>query len=97
MLVNSFSYLSVPIIENGKTNWWIISDLLLAQYLRGSSNQTELKQRLMQTLDKVIHSKGIKLCQPHVCQPDDSISEVLKAANEFPVLVGQEHLKSCSM
>jgi len=87
MLVNSFSYLPVLLTENDKTNWWLISDLLLARYLRCPSDQTTLKQRLMQTLDDVIKTKGIELHQPYICNPSDSISAVLEKSNGFPILV----------
>ncbi len=87
MLVNSYSYLPVPTQENGYILWKLISDLLLAQYLRSAASQKEFRKRIVQTLEEVVTSKGIMLLQPVICKPEDKIATVLAKSDGTPILV----------
>ncbi len=86
MLVNSFSYLPVLASYESEPKE-LISDLAVAQYLRGESDGRFFKQRLTQTLGDVLSSKAIKCCEPRVCTPDTLIIDALKYLDNLPILV----------
>ena len=54
MLVNSFSYLPVPVEKEGKTDWSLISDFRLAQCLR--KNGKVVKEGLIQRLEDAVRA-----------------------------------------
>ena len=85
MLVNSFSYLPVPIATQSKTDWRLISDFRLAQYLRknGKIDKTELIQRLQDA----VKSGQIELHIAKTCSPLDKIEALLQTSDGLPTLV----------
>jgi CBS domain-containing protein len=85
MLVNSFSYLPVPILERGKTSWQIVSDFGVAQYLRRDGEVS--KDRLVQTLQQAVDEGGLPLLPAKTCGPDDKVQDVLRVSEGFPSLV----------
>jgi hypothetical protein len=86
MLVNSFSYLPVPVDEAGNTAWRLISDFSLACYLR-SAMKGELKKRLAQTLKEVVESGKLDLLPTESLRPEDSIEAALQESKGLPVVV----------
>ena len=85
MLVNSFSYLPVPVVENGQTIWQLVSDFLVAQHLRASGEAT--KDRLIQKLQDLVTSGQLKLLTAKKCYPEDKIETVLGESDGAPVVV----------
>ncbi len=85
MLVNSFSYLPVPIENDGNTDWRLISDFRLGQYLR--RNGKDLKDRLIQRLGETVKSQDIELHSVNTCHPQEKIEAVLQTSEGLPTLV----------
>lgn len=84
MLSNSFSYL--PVIEEAKNQWMLVSDRELARYLRVSVN--ERQKRMAQTLRDAVAQEHLKLETPHRVRPGDSVEAVFRAKDDGrPVLV----------
>src|SRR6266481_4892831 len=65
MLVNSFTYLPIPAETGEKTNWQLISDFRLAQYLR--KNGRVSKDRLIERLQEAVKSGQMELVQAKTC------------------------------
>ncbi len=85
MLVNSFSYLPVPVEKDGKTDWRLISDFRLAQCLR--KNGKVVKEGLIQRLEGAVQSGQIELHSAKTCCPQDKIEAVLPTSDGLPTLV----------
>jgi len=85
MLVNSFSYLPVPVENGGNIEWRLISDFRLSQYLR--KNGEVVKDRLVQSLGETVKSLDIKLHSVNACQPQDKIEAILQTSEGLPTLV----------
>jgi hypothetical protein len=85
MLVNSFSYLPVPVEKEGKTDWSLISDFRLAQCLR--KNGKVVKEGLIQRLEDAVKSGQLKLDSAKTCGPEDKIESVLPTSDGLPTLV----------
>ena len=85
MLVNSFSYLPVPVGNGGKTNWQLISDFRLSQCLR--KNGKLVKETLIQKLEDSVKSGQIELHSARTCRPQDKIETVLLTSEALPTLV----------
>ena len=92
MLVNSFSYLPVPIEIDGKTEWRLVSDFRLARYLRKNGKASE--DVLIQKLKEATDSGHIELLPVRTCQSQHKIEVVLQNPDGLPTLVvsqeGQE-------
>jgi hypothetical protein len=77
----------------------LISDLEVARYLRAATERKERNARLLHPLSKAHQASGdtkagepdigrpIHLDRPHLCQPEDSIRNVLDGCNGLPALV----------
>jgi len=85
MLVNSFSYLPVPVEKNGNTDWRLVSDCRLARCLRKKGRVT--KDALIQGLGEAVKSGQIELHSARTCSPQDKIESVLQRSDELPTLV----------
>jgi hypothetical protein len=85
MLVNSFSYLPVPVEKEGKADWSLISDFRLAQCLR--KNGKVVKEGLIQRLEDAVKSGQLKLDSAKTCGPEDKIELVLPTSDGLPTLV----------
>lgn len=85
MLVNSFSYLPVPIEEGSKTDWRLISDFRLSHFLRKSGRID--KSRLIQRLQDALKSGQIELHPAKTCGPQDKIEALLQTSDGLPTLV----------
>jgi hypothetical protein len=85
MLANSFSYLPVPLKKDGKTDWRLISDFRLAQYLR--KNGKVEKSGLIQRLQEAVKSGDIELHSAKTCGPRDRIEVLLRTSDGLPTLV----------
>jgi hypothetical protein len=85
MLVNSFSYLPVPVEKEGKADWSLISDFRLAQCLR--KNGKVVKEGLIQRLEDAVKSGQLKLDSARMCGPEDKIELVLPTSDGLPTLV----------
>jgi hypothetical protein len=85
ILVNSFSYLPVPVENNGNTDWRLISDFRLAQCLR--KNGRVAKEGLIQRLEDAVKLGQIKLDEPETCRTQDKIEAVLRKSEGLPTLV----------
>jgi hypothetical protein len=57
MLANSFSYLPVQINNDGKSQWKLVSDTILAKYLNRASSKTNRRVRLIQSLQEAVEKK----------------------------------------
>jgi hypothetical protein len=85
MLVNSFSFLPVPVDERGETAWRLVSDIGLAQYLRvGGKVSTD---RVSQKLEEAVDSGAIELLRAETCRPQDEIKSIFEKFKSFPLLV----------
>jgi hypothetical protein len=85
MLVTSFSYLPVPLKTAGHTDWELISDFRLAQYLR--KNGKVEKDGLVQRLQDAVKAGHIELHSAKTCGPQDKIEVVLQTSDGLPTLV----------
>jgi hypothetical protein len=84
MLVNSFSFLPVPVNVNGATVWKLVSDLRLAQYLRKDGAVS--KERLVHKLQEALDSHQMELLPAPTCSPDEKLEAVLRSEG-LPTLV----------
>lgn len=85
MLVNSFSYLPVPVEKEGRTDWRLISDFRLGQCLR--KNGKVVKDGLIQRLQDAVKSGQIELHSAKSCGPQDKIEAILQTSDGLPTLV----------
>jgi hypothetical protein len=85
MLVNSFTYLPVPVEGGGNTAWRLISDFQLGQCLR--KNGKVMRDALIQRLQAAVNSGQIELSSARTCHPQDKIETVLQTSEGFPTLV----------
>jgi hypothetical protein len=85
MLVNSFSYLPVPVENGGNKDWRLISDFRLVQCLR--RNGKSEKEGLVQKLEDCVKSGQIELHLPKICHPQDKIELILQTSEGLPTLV----------
>lgn len=85
MLVNSFSYLPVPVEKEGKAHWSLISDFRVAQCLR--KNGKVVKEGLIQRLEDAVKSGQLKLDSAKTCGPEDKIESILPTSDGLPTLV----------
>jgi len=85
MLVNSFSYLPIPIENGGTTDWRMISDFRLGYCLR--KNGRVVKDGLIQRLEDAVRSGEVELHSAKTCGPQDKIESVLQTSDGLPTLV----------
>ena len=85
MLVNSFSFLPVPPAGEQETNWRLVSDFRLAQYLRVNGDVS--KERLAQKLQQAVESGQLELHGAHTFNTDDDIQTILGKSNGLPAVV----------
>jgi hypothetical protein len=98
MLLNSYSFLPVeltPKLESklqvdGPLNnhrWRLVSDCLLAQYLRNDVSDNLRQKRLMTTLEKAVESDEIKLLSVRRLGACDPLGKIFENHDHLPVLV----------
>ena len=86
ILTNSFTYLPIAIERDGKTEWYLIADYNIAEYLRSDPKQRN--KRLATTVEEAINSGKLKRDEPKCCCSDTSIEKALQISNHGkPVLV----------
>jgi hypothetical protein len=84
MLAHSFSYL--PAYVEAESTWQLVSDLLIAKYLRSVSDD-DRKTRLAKLLQDAINQDGLRLLNATCYHSDKRISEVIDALNGLPILI----------
>ncbi len=85
MLAHSFSYLPVPVYVEEKPAWKLVSDLLIAKYLR-SVSKNERKKRLAKSLQEAIKD-GLEPLDAQCFYSDDDIDKVISKLNALPILI----------
>src|SRR5216683_3446028 len=85
MLVNSFSYLPVPVEKNGSTDWQLISDFRLGHCLRKDGKVA--KKGLIQTLHDAVASGQIELHTARTCFPQEKVETTIQTTEGLPTLV----------
>lgn len=87
MLSNSFSYLPVSLADGSDTQWQLVSDLSVAQFLRSAERPSDRNKRLACKLREAVQDGSIRLIQAKKCKPDDLATDVLKISDGLPILV----------
>ena len=87
MLANSFSYLPVALDTDGTPAWRLLSDVVLARYLREATSATDRSTRLARRLGAAVERRDIILSDAPQCGPEDPVSMVLERSKGLPVLV----------
>jgi CBS-domain-containing membrane protein len=72
MLSNSFSHL--PMWDEDKKSWWLLSDTAVASYLRPTWPSDEKKKLNI----KAAHAEGLALKEVKPCKPNDLVAKLLK-------------------
>lgn len=86
MLAHSFTYLPVLRTDKQPLCWFLVSDYLIAQYLR-KGERKKRKERLAKTLEDAVND-GLDLGKPaETCCCNTPVSKVLKKCKGKPVLV----------
>ena len=85
MLLNSFSYLPVKVTENGNDCWRVVSDRVLAAYIREVPDIE--RDRLAQTLLEAWQNKQIELEEVKSLDGKKPIAEAIRILNHLPILV----------
>ena len=83
MLTNSFSYLPVAM---GEGKWHLVSDLAVATYLQGCSNN-QRKDRLATSLEKAMQDSFPTLEKAQCIHSSAPVAEALKQTGGKPLLV----------
>lgn len=86
LLTNSFSFMPVNVGTDSAPEWRLVSDLGLAKFLRGKTENQRAK-RLGLSLRQAIESGGVILAEPYVCSPETPVVEALGDSKGLPVLV----------
>lgn len=85
MLLNSFSYLPVKVTENGSDCWRVVSDRVLAAYVREVPDKQ--RERFAQTLLNAVERNSFELEEAKVVDGGESLSKVIQLLNHLPILV----------
>jgi len=87
MLKNSYSYLPLLSENDGQPCWLLVSDYLVAQYLRKGDRKTRLAKTLMSA-----KKDGLELGPADTCFADTSVVDALEMSKGKPVIViDKEH------
>ena len=84
MLANHFTYLPVLFEFGQGSEWYLISDRSVAQYLRVPQQR---KKRLAKTLENAVHDQGLDLERAISCYSDTPIEDALRRFDGRPLLV----------
>ena len=84
MLAHSFSYL--PVYVEVESAWKLVSDLLIAKYLRSVSDD-DRKTRLAKSLQDAINQDGLRLLDAKRYHSNQRTSEIIDALSGLPVLI----------
>ena len=87
MLTNSFSYLPV---QNKEGQWCLVSDLGVAKYLQGQSNNKR-KKRLATPLGEAVETGEIALLPAKPLNDETLIDHALKDFDGKPILVSRRN------
>ena len=87
MLENSFSFLPIALDPSGSTTWRLISDFVLARYLRSAMSEADRLKLLAKKLGDVVKAGHIDLIEAPLCQPEDTVDTILGLSSGLPVLV----------
>lgn len=85
MLVNSFSYLPVPVERDAHVEWHLISDFVLAQYVR--KNPENSRNALGETLVDALAASHVELIKAESCGANLTIGKLLTRSSGRPTLV----------
>jgi len=85
MLVNSFSFLPVPIEKDNHTEWQLVSDFRLSHYLR--RNGGIAPDALIRSLEEAVESLDLELHPANTCRSQDRIEGILQSSDGLPTLV----------
>jgi hypothetical protein len=88
MLVNSFSYLPVQIGSGKGQRWRLISDFMVAKYLRSEKAGTDYKTRLTTTLGAAFGED--EFSETRVLDSSASIREAIATHDHRPVLITEK-------
>jgi hypothetical protein len=86
MLANGYSYLPISIARGGKSEWYLIGEASLAQYLRSVKGK-DRDGRLVQTVDEAHSANKSLLSEAATCSPETKIDAVLDQLKGPPVVV----------
>ena len=84
MLAHSFS--NLPVYMEETSAWKLVSDLVIAKYLRSGSDN-DRKNRLAKSLQDAINQDDLKLLDVHCYQFDHRISDVVDTLSTSPILI----------
>ncbi len=87
MLTNGFSFIPIHLPRGSRSYWGLLSEYAIAKYLRHDPDAQERKRRLATTVEQAIESEELKIVEPNVCSPTDSIHDVLSKLGNMPFLV----------
>ena len=87
LLANSFSFLPVAALAPVTSKWMLVSDFLIAGYLRGAKSAADRRQRLASPLRDAVEAGYLTLVDAPVCKPEERVASVLNASQGYPVLV----------
>ncbi len=94
LLLNSFTYLPVEVNGDKDHPWQLVSDCLLAQYLRRDVDAETRHRRLAKSLSEAIEEKGIVLLKPRTFDAGAPVNDIFKDHDHLPVLVTTKSQKS---
>ena len=87
LLLNSFSCLPIYIETDKESGWQLISDYVVAQYLRSAPSKNERKRRLAEPVREAIKQGKITFQKAQHCFADKSISSILENLTIQPILI----------
>jgi len=90
MLVNSYSYLPLPIQRGNNREWCLISDFRLGQYIRHNekiAKGADARDVLSRTLEDCVGSGEIELHVAKTCEAQATISSIFQMSDGSPILV----------
>jgi len=87
MLLNSFSYIPLLLLEEGSSSWKLISDFSLAQVLRVSPNKQERRRRADLSIEEAVEKHGLLLTEACCVLAKDEPAAVLDKSEGKPALV----------
>lgn len=86
MLKHGFSYIPVWFKDEKNGKWKLISEYLVARYLRDCSNE-ERDRRLVTKIEDAVKTEDLYVLKAETVCEEAPISEILKRLNERPLLV----------
>ncbi len=85
MLIHSFTYL--PIYWDRSKSWRLVSEHVVARFLRGAGSGEDRKRRLASSLKDVADTHNFPLLDALTAVPNARIESILNSISERPILV----------